>query len=78
MWGVTVKILALFGVSVLVGLLVLFTPDPACATQNGCGFKPLKPLVPLGCKDLVARCQCERDADGFMQCRWVWDCVPDD
>ena len=50
---------------------LLMTPPPACA--SGCGLKPLKPLPPLGCKDLVAVCQC----DGRGQnCKWVWMCVP--
>ena len=41
--------------------------------QSGCGLKPLKPLVPLGCKDLVAECRC--DSQG-RNCRWEWVCVP--
>ena len=51
---------------------LLTTPAPVCA-QSGCGLKPLKPLVPLGCKDLVAQCRC--DARG-QSCRWEWVCVP--
>ena len=73
------KLCILFGVSVVLSLgLVLANPEPVCATQSGCGLKPLKPLTPLGCEDLVARCQCERDDDGVLQCKWVWDCVPND
>ena len=37
-----------------------------------CGLRPLKPLVPLGCADLVAQCEC--DARG-RNCRYVWICV---
>lgn len=38
----------------------------------GCTFTPLKPLVPMGCRDIVPECLC--DADG--NCQWVWHCVP--
>ena len=27
--------------------------------------------------EIVARCQCDRDVDGALQCRWVWDCITD-
>ena len=37
-----------------------------------CGLKPLKPLVPLGCSDLVAVCVCD---DRGQNCRWEWHCV---
>ncbi len=69
------KVLILFGVSVVLSLgMVLANPDPVCANQV-CGVVPVKPVPPVtgGCKDLVARCQC--DAAG-QQCVWVWDCVP--
>jgi hypothetical protein len=56
--------------SVVAGILLL-TPRPACA-QSGCGLKPIKPLVPIGCKDLVAECRC--DSNG-QNCRWEWVCV---
>jgi hypothetical protein len=39
--------------------------------QAGCGVKPVKPVRPVGCKDLVASCQC----DDRGNCRWVWVCV---
>ena len=60
-----------FVVSVVAGSL-LVAPSPACA-QSGCGLQPLKPLPPLGCKDLVAECRC--DSNG-QNCRWEWVCVP--
>ena len=68
------RLLALIGVVTVVSLLGLANPAPACA-QTGCDLKPLKPLLPLGCKDLIARCQCETTDTGTT-CRWVWDCVP--
>ncbi len=46
------------------------SPEPACAS-SGCGIKPLKPLVPLGCTDLCAQCEC--DSRG-QNCRWQWVC----
>ena len=57
--------------AVVIGISMLGDPVPACA--NGCGFRPLKPLIPLGCVDLIARCQCDENAEN---CRWIWECVP--
>lgn len=36
-----------------------------------CGLTPLKPLPPLGCKDLLAVCICDEQG----RCRWQWQCV---
>ncbi len=57
-------------IALIAGALMLSsaTPSPACAALGTCG---LKPLPPLGCKDLCAQCQC--DATG-SDCRWVWNC----
>jgi hypothetical protein len=49
-------------------------PGPVCS-QNGCGMKPMKPMTPMGCKDLVAQCSCVKDKDGMLQCQWTWMCV---
>lgn len=65
------RLLLTIPVAVLAAGLMLFEA-PACG-QGGCGLKPLKPLPPLGCKDLVAECRC--DAQG-RNCRWEWVCVP--
>jgi hypothetical protein len=65
------RLLTLVGV---VTVLVLAHPASVCA-QAGCGLTPLKPLLPLGCKDLLPRCQCV-STDTGTTCRWVWDCVP--
>jgi hypothetical protein len=67
--------LYLGGLAVVVAV-VLYATSPTCA-ESGCGLAPLKPLVPLGCSDIVARCQCEPDAQGDLQCVWVWDCITD-
>jgi len=37
-----------------------------------CGLKPLKPIPPAGCRDLIALCVCDRDG---RNCRWEWVCV---
>ena len=60
---------------IMVMSMTLGVTVPASA-QQGCGLKPLKPLPPLGCKDLVARCVITVDDDGRTKGTWVWDCVP--
>jgi len=68
------RCLALMGVVAVVSVLGLANPVPACG-QAGCDLRPLKPLLPLGCKDLLPRCQCVATDTGTT-CSWVWDCVP--
>ena len=68
------RVLAFLGAVTMVSVLGLAHPAPVCA-QAGCSLTPLKPLLPLGCKDLIARCECETTDTGTT-CRWVWDCVP--
>ena len=58
----------------LAGLLSVLAPS-TIAEGAGCGIEPIKPIPPIGCKDLIARCQCVRTNQG-MVCQWVWDCVP--
>ena len=43
----------------------------AYAQVSSCGIPPIKPIVPIGCRDLVPVCQC--DASG--RCYWTWQCV---
>ena len=40
---------------------------------DGCGLLPLKPLPPIGCKDMTAVCVCDRNG---TDCHWEWICVP--
>ena len=54
-------------------LLALSNSHTVSAQLSGCGLKPLKPLVPLGCADLVAQCVCDQKG---KSCRWTWVCVP--
>jgi hypothetical protein len=56
---------------VLVAALLAATPASVRASF-ACGLQPLKPLVPLGCDDLVLLCRC--DLQG-QNCRWEWVCV---
>lgn len=66
----TIGSILLFGGLLLGSLAVMATPAPLLA-QIGCGLTPLKPLPPLGCKDLVAQCTC----DNRGKCYWEWICV---
>lgn len=50
----------------------------ACSSDNPytvCGHEPMKPLVPLSCKDLIAECRCDEKR---LNCRWEWECIPKD
>lgn len=38
-----------------------------------CGLVPLKPLLPLGCRDLRPVCVCSSDGNA---CWYEWVCVP--
>jgi len=53
------------------GVLSLLSLAPACAA--GCGIKPIKPIPPIGCRDLTPVCQCDERG---RNCRWTWTCVP--
>ena len=57
---------------IVLGLIIALSFTGEALPQGGCGLVPLKPLPPLGCKDLVPRCVCEQSG---RNCRWVWDCV---
>lgn len=45
-------------------------PVEACA-YSGCGMRPMKPMIPMGCRDLVAVCTCDERG---QNCRWEWVC----
>ncbi len=47
--------------------------SPVDGNINACGVKPIKPIPPIGCKDLVAQCVCD---DRGRNCGWTWACVP--
>jgi hypothetical protein len=65
------KLMLLIPAAALAAAL-LITSAPVCTAQLGCGIKPIKPIPPIGCADLVAECRC--DARG-QNCRWTWICV---
>lgn len=64
--------MTLFVIAILVSMGLSSHGGAICAAE-GCGLKPLKPLTPLGCKDLVPECRC--DSQG-RNCGWTWVCVP--
>ena len=43
----------------------------AMQQSDACGIVPIKPPVPIGCKDIVPVCQC--DVTG-THCHWEWVC----
>lgn len=60
----------------LMFVAVLMVCSIAPVGSQSCGIAPVKPIPPIGCKDLVAQCSCVRDKNGMLQCQWVWVCVP--
>ena len=65
----------------LVFLILLWSPQVRLPVQSyghfvgqsGCGIKPIKPIPPIGCKDLLAECVCDNRGEN---CHWEWKCVP--
>jgi hypothetical protein len=45
------------------------------AQSGSCGIQPIKPIPPIGCKDLRAQCNCVKQKDGTLACHWEWVCV---
>ena len=65
-------VLIAVGVLMMLAFLVLQpTPVIIRASAAGCGIRPIKPIPPIGRKDLYAECRCNRDGD----CYWEWVCV---
>lgn len=62
--------LTMWFLAALVAAGLLLAPKPICA--GDCGLLPLKPLIPLGCKDLSPQCVCNAKGD---KCAWQWQCV---
>ncbi len=44
----------------------------ASAEAQQCGIMPIKPITPIGCRDLAPMCVC--DLHG-LSCHWQWVCV---
>lgn len=64
------KTLKLFCFGAIV--LYLCLTSGTMSAQSGCGILPIKPIPPIGCKDLVPQCQCNQNG---QKCRWAWLCV---
>ena len=58
-------------------VLLFYVPMGNGQNCRGCGLEPLKPLAPMGCRDLRAVCRCTEDFKTHeCECHWEWDCVP--
>jgi TPR repeat protein len=57
--------------ALLTSLLFMFSALEFASAQ--CAIKPIKPIPPLGCKDVTP--QCVSTSNG--QSSWTWICVPD-
>ena len=47
-------------------------PIGVLAMGQGCGIMPIKPITPIGCRDLRPVCECDERG---KNCRWKWVCV---
>jgi hypothetical protein len=60
----------------LLALLIVITPLASLNSRivhaDSCGVVPVKPVPPVGCKDLKPECVC--DSNG-QNCHWEWVCV---
>lgn len=56
----------------LIVMILLASLNSRTVYASGCGLVPLKPLVPLGCKDLRPECVCDSKGEN---CHWEWICV---
>ena len=65
------KTLSMFAV-VAAAAAALMIPTPGVCLSGDCGIVPIKPIPPIGCKDLTPVCLC--DSRG-QNCRWSWQCV---
>ena len=73
-----IKRLLLVGAVLLLSALTLSTTaTPGCAQVNGCGIEvtPIKPIPPIGCRDLARECVCDTSRQPAV-CRWAWVCIP--
>lgn len=52
--------------------ILAFAIGPAPICGGDCGVMPVKPVVPVGCRDIKPACVC--DAAG-RKCAWQWRCV---
>ena len=50
--------------------LIFFATSQA---TGQCAIKPIKPIPPIGCKDVTPECV----SDGNGKSHWNWICVPD-
>lgn len=57
---------------VVVFTLVVLGFVARAVQAQSCGVTPVKPVAPVGCRDLVARCVL--DSNGHTH--WEWICVP--
>ena len=55
---------------VVVFLLLTISGSPVALAQ--CAIRPIKPIPPIGCKDVTPECI----SDGSGKSHWNWICVP--
>ena len=58
----------IFAIVAVVAIAPSGTQPAACPIET----PPIKPIPPIGCRDLSRQCAC--DSQG--KCQWVWVCVP--
>lgn len=63
------RYLALLGIA-----LGLLFGSSATVRAGSCGIVPIKPIPPIGCKDLRPECVCSANGN---DCHWEWVCAPE-
>ena len=58
-------------IRILGSVLLIFFATAQATCQ--CAIKPIKPIPPIGCKDVTPECV----SDGNGKSHWNWICVPD-
>jgi hypothetical protein len=56
----------------LIAMALLASLNGRAVYAQSCGVVPIKPVPPVGCKDLRPECVC--DSNG-QNCHWDWVCV---
>ena len=61
-----------FSVAALILAWMMSGGGAQCTHAAGCGTVPIRPIPPIGCRDLRPSCMCNSTG---TECHWEWICV---